>query len=47
MAEKKTDDKKPFMERLKVFITKDIWSFDLYQKGPLRRAVANTVKVVS
>ena len=46
MAEKKTDDKKPFMERLKVFITKDIWSFDLYQKGPLRRAVANTVKVV-
>ena len=30
-----------------MFLTKDIWSFNYYQKGPLRRAVANTVKVVA
>ena len=46
MAENKTEDKKPFMERLKVFLTKDIWSFELSKKGPLRRAIGNTVKVV-
>ena len=34
------------MERLKVFLTKDIWSFELSKKGPLRRAIGNTVKVV-
>jgi len=28
-----------------VFLTKDIWAFDLGQKGPLRRALGNTVKV--
>ena len=28
-----------------MFLTKDIWSFDLHQKGPLRRAIGNTVKV--
>lgn len=28
------------------FLTKDIWSFDLKSKGPLRRAIGNTVKVV-
>lgn len=46
MAEKKEGKLKAFIERLTVFLTKDIWSFELYQKGPLRRAVANTVKVV-
>lgn len=46
MAENKTDGKKPFMERLKVFLTKDIWSFEISQKGPLRRAIGNTVKVI-
>lgn len=46
MAKKKEGKLKAFIERLTVFVTKDIWSFDLYQKGPLRRAVANTVKVV-
>ena len=28
-----------------MFLTKDIWAFDLGQKGPLRRALGNTVKV--
>ena len=46
MAEKKSDEKRPFKERLKVFLTKDIWSFDLNHRGPLLRAVGNTVKVV-
>ena len=46
MAEKKKSKFKTFIDRLTVFVTKDIWSFELYQKGPLRRAVANTVKVV-
>jgi membrane protein len=46
MAEKKKSKLKAIIERLTVFVTKDIWSFELYQKGPLRRAVANTVKVV-
>ena len=46
MAKKKEGKLKAFIERLTVFVTKDIWSFELYQKGPLRRAVANTVKVV-
>ena len=41
-----SDPLKAIIERLTVFVTKDIWSFELYQKGPLRRAVANTVKVV-
>ena len=27
-------------------MTKDIWSFEFYQKGPLRRAIGNTVKVI-
>jgi membrane protein len=45
MAENKESKKKPFKERLRVFLTKDIWSFDLHQKGPLRRAIGNTVKV--
>ena len=45
MAENKESNKKPFKERLRVFLTKDIWSFDLHQKGPLRRAIGNTVKV--
>ncbi len=47
MANKKTGSKSSFTERLKMFLTKDIWSFNYYQKGPLRRAVANTVKVVA
>ena len=46
MAEKEKGKLKAFMERLKVFLTKDIWSFDLSQKGPLRRALGNTVKVI-
>ncbi|MBR4842559.1 MAG: YihY/virulence factor BrkB family protein [Bacteroidaceae bacterium] len=33
-------------QKVRTFLTKDIWSFDLYQKGPLRRAIGNTVKVV-
>ena len=45
MAENKQSKYKAFMERLKVFLTKDIWAFDLGQKGPLRRAIGNTVKV--
>ena len=46
MAEKKDGKLKALLNRITVFVTKDIWSFELYQKGPLRRAVANTVKVV-
>ena len=46
MAEKKEGRLKTLIQRLTVFITKDIWSFDFYQKGPLRRAIGNTVKVV-
>ena len=47
MAKKKTEDQRPFIERLKVFLIKDIWAFDLSQKGPLRRAIGNTVKVIA
>lgn len=46
MADKKESKLHVFIERVKKFVTKDIWSFELYQKGPLRRAIANTVKVV-
>ena len=46
MAEKEKGKLKAFMGRLKVFLTKDIWSFDLSQKGPLRRALGKTVKVI-
>ena len=46
MAKKKESRLKALINRITVFITKDIWSFELYQKGPLRRAIANTVKVV-
>ncbi len=46
MADKKESRLHVFIERVKKFITKDIWSFELYQKGPMRRAVANVVKVV-
>ena len=45
MAENKEVKKEAFKERLRVFLTKDIWAFDLGQKGPLRRAIGNTVKV--
>ena len=46
MAENKESKLKAFIERLKVFVTKDIWAFDFYQKGPLRRAIGKTVKVI-
>ena len=46
MADKKEGKLKALINRITVFVTKDIWSFELYQKGPLRRAIANTVKVV-
>jgi len=46
MAENKEGKIKALIERFKVFITKDIWSFDFYQKGPLRRAIGNTVKII-
>ena len=46
MADKKESKLKALINRITVFVTKDIWSFELYQKGPLRRAIANTVKVV-
>ena len=46
MAAKKEGKLKALINRITVFVTKDIWSFELYQKGPLRRAIANTVKVV-
>lgn len=46
MADKKESKLKALINRITVFVTKDIWSFELYQKGPLRRAVANVVKVV-
>lgn len=45
MADKKEGKLKALINRITVFVTKDIWSFELYQKGPLRRAVANVVKV--
>ena len=45
MAEKEKGKLKKLIERLKVFLTKDIWSFDFYQKGPLRRIIGKTVKV--
>ena len=45
MAEKEKGKLKKLAEDFKEFITKDIWSFDFYQKGPLRRAIGNTVKV--
>ena len=46
MAEKEIGKLKKLIERLKVFLTKDIWSFEFYQKGPLRRVIGNTVKVI-
>ena len=46
MAEKEKGKLKKLVEDFKEFVTKDIWSFDFYQKGPLRRAIGNTVKVV-
>ena len=46
MAKKKNEGERSFKERLNNFLTKDIWSFDLSKKGPLRRAIGNTVKVV-
>ena len=46
MAKKKNEGERSFKERLKNFLTKDIWSFDLSKKGPLRRAIGNTVKVI-
>ena len=45
MAEKEKGKLKKLVEDFKEFVTKDIWSFDFYQKGPLRRAIGNTVKV--
>ena len=46
MAENNSEEKRPFKERLKLFLTKDIWSFNLKRRGPLLRAIGNTVKVV-
>lgn len=46
MADKKEGKLKALLNRITVFITKDIWSFDLYQKGPLRSAIGNTVKAI-
>ena len=46
MAEKEKGKLKKLIERLKVFLTKDIWSFEFYQKGPLRRVIGNTVKAI-
>ena len=46
MAEKEKGKLKKLIERFKKFVTKDIWSFDLSQKGPLLRTLGNTVKVV-
>ena len=48
MAENKKEKKtiKEFTKRVKTFLTKDIWSFELYQKGPLRSAIGNTVKAI-
>ena len=46
MAEKENGKLKKLIERFKKFVTKDIWSFEFYQKGPLRRIIGNTVKVV-
>lgn len=47
MAENKEGKIKVYMERLKVFLTKEIWSFEFYQKGPLRRIIGKTVKVIA
>ena len=47
MAENKKSKLKQLIERLKVFLTKDIWSFEFYQKGPLRRIIGKTVKVTA
>lgn len=46
MTSHSTDRFKSLKERLNNFFTKDIWSFELSQKGLLRRAIGNTVKVV-
>ena len=46
MAEKKESKFKIFMERLQKFLTKDIWTFEFYQKGPLRRFIGYTVKTM-
>ena len=46
MAEKEKGKLKKLAEDFKEFVTKDIWSFEFYQKGPLRRIIGNTVKVV-
>ena len=46
MADKEKGKLKKLVDNFKEFVTKDIWSFDFYQKGPLRRALGNTVKVV-
>lgn len=46
MVKKKNEGERSFKERLNNFLTKDIWSFDLSKKGPLRRAIGNTVKVI-
>ena len=46
MAEKEKGKLKKLVEDFKEFVTKDIWSFDIRQKGPLRRAIGNTIKVI-
>ena len=46
MAKKKDGRFKAFINRITVFVTKDIWSFEFYQKGPLRRFIGNTVKTI-
>ena len=46
MAEKEKGKLKKLVGDFKEFMTKDIWSFEFYQKGPLRRAIGNTVKVI-
>ena len=46
MAEKEKGKLKKLAGDFKEFVTKDIWSFEIQQKGPLRRAIGNTVKVV-
>ena len=46
MSENKDGKLKRFIQRLKQFLTKDIWSFEISQKGPLRRAIGKVVKVI-
>ena len=46
MAEKEKGKLKKLAGDFKEFVTKDIWSFEIQQKGPLRRAIGNIVKVV-